>query len=182
MPDWGTDAFFRNKEGKAIAIGKGLARFSPDCKHFWFTGYGGGSISIHETESGRKISSFPGYYPKWALDANTIYFSRPSWDSHPYNERSEIKEKKYQLMSWSISEQKSNLIMEVDDFCACYPPCVDLLDWHPVTVESNGNIKWKYPTCELGKYHSPIVKFLTIDPSSGKVIKSEHSHWLECDR
>jgi hypothetical protein len=148
-------AFFRMKDGKIIILDTGMAMFTPDCNYFWLTGYHGDVITVFDTASGKWISSFSGYYPVWSSDSKKIYVSMIG--------------KKYQLWVWSLPERTKTLIVEVTDYCRCYPPG-ESVDWHPVQFDAKGNIKWSYSTCETQE-GDVLWKVLTIDPSSEKIQK-----------
>ncbi len=162
-----SNAFFRMKDGKIIKLDQGMAMFSPDCRYFWFTPYDGGTIKVYATATGKLMSSFSGYYPAWSPDSRKIYMSR--------------RGQTYQLWSWSLTDGEKGPLLEVKDYCVCYP-FGDTVDWSPVDFDSTGNIEWTYPTCEeAGRSGFPRGKILTIDSSSWKTQRVQTIQ-LDCER
>jgi hypothetical protein len=162
------NAFFRMKDGKTIILDRGMAIFSPDCKHFWFTPYDGGKIKVFETASGKLVSSFTGYYPAWSPNSKIIYMSRRG-------------AKTWQLWSWTLSEGEKGPLLGVWDYCTCYPPGESVV-WHPVKFDAEGNVVWTYPFCDKITRESgvPSGRVITADPSSWE-IKNIQIKDLACD-
>jgi hypothetical protein len=163
----GYEAFFRTKKGEVVKLGKGqLAMFSPDCNYFWSTYHNGEVVEVFKTASGKKISSFVGYYPAWFPDSTRIYVSRRG------------KGKVYELWEWSLTDRKERKLIEVTDYCECQP-LGDSVAWHPVEFEANADVIWDYPTCQEGADYR-LWRVLTLDPSSGKIKKTD-SEEEPCD-
>lgn len=165
-----TTTFIKSKDGKTSKLGSGIAIFSPDCKMFWFVdSEKQNTISIFETEQGKKVREIEGRYPEWSPDSQSIIVSR--------------KKNTYQLWSVPVHDQsKETKVIEVTDHDEC-GVFGDSIDWHPVIFVTANEVKWVYSIKATGDPDPARItkpaKTLTIDLTKKSLVRSENST-LEC--